>query len=91
VNIKVRQIEVDETTAAALESRAAEAGVSVRELLADMVALGTLSTKISSAEMNELDRQWEAIKAGEPTVAHDDVVHWLDSWGTSGFRPWKQR
>jgi hypothetical protein len=39
--------------------------------------------------LDELDRQWAAIKAGEPTVAHDDVVRWLDTWGTPGFRPWQ--
>jgi hypothetical protein len=33
-----RTIEVDDTTAATLEKRAAEAGLSVSELLADMVA-----------------------------------------------------
>jgi len=90
MNVKVRTIEVDDATAAALESRAAEAGLSVRELLAEMIAESGAS-RLSSAEMTELDRQWEAIKAGEPTVAHDDVVRWLDTWGTSGFRPWKDR
>ena len=88
MNVKVRKIEVDETTAEALESRAAAAGLSVRELLAEMIGE---ASRLSSAETAELDRQWQAIKAGEPTVAHDDVVHWLDTWGTSAFRPWKER
>jgi len=39
----------------------------------------------------DLDRQWAAIKAGDLTVAHDDVVRWLDPWGTSRFRSWKSR
>jgi len=43
------------------------------------------------AEIAELDGQWAAIKAGEPTVAHDDAVRWLDTWGTPGFRPWQGR
>jgi hypothetical protein len=90
MNIKIRRIEIDEATAEALEARAAEAGLSVRELLAEMVAVGSAS-RLPSAELAELDRQWDAIKAGEPTVAHDDVVHWLDTWGTSSFRPWKGR
>jgi hypothetical protein len=47
------------------------------------------SVRLSPEEINELDRQWAAIKAGEPTVAHDDVVRWLDIWGTPGFRPGK--
>ena len=47
------------------------------------------SGRLPSEEISELDRQWAAIKAGEPTVAHDDVVRWLDTWGTRGFRPWQ--
>ena len=90
MNVKVRRIEIDEATAEALEARAAEAGLSVRELLADMVAVGSAS-RLPSAELAELDRQWDAIKAGEPTITHDDVVRWLDTWGTQGFRPWKGR
>jgi hypothetical protein len=39
--------------------------------------------------LDALDRQWTAIKAGQPTVAHDDVVRRLDTWGTPGFRPWQ--
>jgi hypothetical protein len=89
MNIKVRQIEVDAETAAALEARAAEVGLSVRELLAEMVGLEKAPAKLSAAGLSDLDRQWAAIKAGEPTVAHDDVVRWLDTWGTSAFRPWK--
>jgi predicted transcriptional regulator len=91
MNAKVRTIEVDDATAAALEARAAETGLSVRELLAEMVALSDAMAEIAPAEMSELDRQWQAVKGGEPTVAHDDVVRWLDTWGTSRFRPWKGR
>ena len=90
MNVKVRRIEIDEATAEALEARAAEAGLSVRELLAEMVAVKGAS-QLPPTELAELDRQWDAIKAGEPTIAHDDVVRWLDTWGTSGFRPWKGR
>jgi predicted transcriptional regulator len=83
-----RTIEVDDATVAALESRAAEVGLSVPELLAELVAIEGASTKLPDAEITELDRQWAAIKAGEPTIAHDDVVRWLDTWGTPGFRAW---
>jgi hypothetical protein len=54
-----------------------------------MVCLEKAPAKLSGGELRDLDRQWAAIKAGEPTVAHDDVVRWLDTWGTSAFRPWK--
>jgi predicted transcriptional regulator len=86
-----RTIEVDDATAAALESRAAEAGLSVAELLAEMVTAEGGPSTLSDAEMSELDRQWDAIKAGEPTVAHDEVVRWLDTWGTPRFSPWKNQ
>jgi hypothetical protein len=49
------------------------------------------SVRLSREEINELDRQWADIKAGEPTVAHGDVARWLDTWGTPGFRPWQGR
>jgi predicted transcriptional regulator len=84
-----RTIEVDDVTAAALESRAAQVGLSVPELVAEMVAAHGASAELSDEEIAGLDRQWAAIKAGAPTVAHDDVVRWLDTWGTSRFRPWK--
>jgi hypothetical protein len=49
------------------------------------------SAKVSPEELTELDRQWATIKAGEPTVAHEDVVRWLDTWGTPDFRSWQGR
>jgi predicted transcriptional regulator len=91
MNVKLRKIEVDDATATALEARAAAVGVSVSELIAQLVSLSGEPAKVSSEEMDELDRQWAAIKAGEPTVAHADVVRWLDTWGTPGFRPWQAR
>jgi predicted transcriptional regulator len=91
MTVKLRKIEVDDATASALEARAAAAGVSVSELIAQLVSLAGGSATAPSGELDELDRQWAAIKAGEPTVAHDDVVRWLDTWGTPGFRPWQGR
>jgi predicted transcriptional regulator len=91
MNIKLRTIEVDDATATALETRAAEVGLSVPELVAELVAEKGASASLSPDEVDDLDRQWAAIKAGEPTVTHDDVVRWLDTWGTSGFRPWNDR
>jgi predicted transcriptional regulator len=86
-----RMIEVDAATAVALETRAAETGVSVSELLSDLIARHREPIDPSPAELAELDRQWAAIKAGEPTVPHERVVHWLDTWGTADFRPWPGR
>jgi predicted transcriptional regulator len=76
-----RTLEVDSDTAAALEHRAAETGLSVSDLLAEMVARQHAPAEASAADIAELDRQWAAIKAGEPTVPHDSVVRWLDTWG----------
>jgi predicted transcriptional regulator len=86
-----RTIEVDDATAAALESRAAEIGLSVPELLTEMVALQSAPVEVTSAELTELERQWASIESGEPTVPHEDVVRWLDSWGTPSFRPWHNK
>jgi len=86
-----RTIEVDDATAAALESRAAEAGLSVSELLAEMIAQRSEPAEASAEELAELDRQWASIKAGEPTVPHAEVVRWLDTWGSPGFKPWHER
>ena len=87
-----RTIEVDDATAIAIEARAAEAGLSVPELLAEMVALHIAPVEAPLAEeLAELDRQWAAIIAGESTIRHEDVVRWLDTWGTPGFRPWHGR
>jgi predicted transcriptional regulator len=86
-----RTIEVDGATAAALEQRAAETGLSVSDLLADLLKRHCEPAEASDSDMAALDRQWAAIKAGEPTVPHDQVVRWLDTWGTPAFKPWNDR
>jgi len=86
---KTQTIEVDEATAAELEARAAEAGVSVSDLLAGMIGRRSAPAQASREDLADLDRQWAAIKAGEPTVPNDQVVRWLDTWGTPDFKPWK--
>jgi hypothetical protein len=39
----------------------------------------------------ELDRRWKVVESGHATVAHEDVVRWLRTWGTPDFRPWSER
>jgi predicted transcriptional regulator len=46
---------------------------------------------INPDELAELDQRWAAIEAGEATVPHDEVVRWLETWGTPAFRPWRDR
>jgi hypothetical protein len=86
-----RNIEVDETTAATLESRAAERGLSVADLVAEMTAIHGNGSDLPRDEIAELDRQWRAIKSGEATVPHEKVVRWLQTWGTPSHRPWNDR
>ncbi len=88
---KTQTIEVDEVTAAMLKARAAEHGVSVSELLARMTALQDTAAALSPEDVAELDRQWASVKAGEPTVSHEEVVRWMKTWGTPAFRPWHKR
>jgi predicted transcriptional regulator len=90
VSGKTQTIEVDEETADALKLRAAERGVSVAQFLAD-IAIESGSVTVDSEEIAELDRRWALIEAGEATVPHHEVVKWLETWGTPGFRPWHKR
>jgi predicted transcriptional regulator len=83
-----RNIEVDEATASTLESRAAERGLSVSDLVAEMTAIHGTAAVSRRDEIAELDRQWKAIKAGKATVPHETVVRWLQTWGTPSYRPW---
>jgi predicted transcriptional regulator len=86
MNIKLRNIEVDAATADLLEARAAARGISVAELLAE-IASDRGPVAADAAEIAELDRRWAKVKSGEATVPHDDVVRWLDTWGTEAFKP----
>jgi hypothetical protein len=88
---KMQTIEVDEDTAATLTRRAASQGLSVAELVAEMTALQFTPMILPAEDIAELDRQWAAIKAGEPTTAHENVARWLRTWGTPAFRPWLER
>jgi predicted transcriptional regulator len=42
-------------------------------------------------ERAELDQRWVAVEAREATVPHDEVVRWLETWGTPAFTPWSKR
>jgi len=44
-----------------------------------------------AAELAELDRRWAAIEGGEPTVPHEEVARWPETWGTPAFKPWHER
>ncbi|HKG79115.1 MAG TPA: hypothetical protein VKA78_06845 [Pyrinomonadaceae bacterium] len=82
-------IEVDKPTADALKARAAERGISVAALLAE-VARESGPVAADAAEIAELDRRWTKVQSGEAT-AHDEVVRWLGTWGTPEFKRWHDR
>jgi predicted transcriptional regulator len=87
-NIK---IEVDQRTAGMLQARAAELGVTVSELVAELATLDSDPIVVESDEIAELDRRWKTIEAGQPTVPHERVVRWLRTWGTPRFRRWRDQ
>ncbi len=91
MNVKVRNIQVNDETAELLETRAAARGMSVSELVAELAHLDSDPFTVDAGALAELDRRWKAVDAGHPTVSHDEVVRWLRTWGTPAFRPWPER
>jgi predicted transcriptional regulator len=83
---KTETIEIDSDTASVLRERAARRGLSVSQLVAELVPLTDEDDSIA-----ELDRRWAAIESGEATVPHEEVERWLRTWGTPDFRPWSSR
>jgi hypothetical protein len=89
--MKTRTIEIDEATATALKTRAAERGMSVSELVAELVALDGEPIAVDSNEIVELDHRWQTVEEGQGTVSNAEVVRWLRTWGTPAFRPWQKK
>ena len=83
------KIEVDERTADVLQARAAELGVTVSELVAELASLDSDPVVVESDEIAELDRRWKKLEAGASTIRHEHVIRWLRTWGMPGFRPWR--
>jgi len=85
VQVKTETIGVDSETAAVLKTRAAERGISVAEVVAELVPPS------DDEVIAELDCRLAAIEAGEPTVPHEEVRAWLRTWGTPEFKPFRPR
>ncbi len=83
-------IEVDTHTAEVLETRAAELGMTVSQLIAELAVLDGAARHADADEVAELDRR-SARAAEGSRVSHDRVVQWLRTWGTPGFRSWPGR
>jgi predicted transcriptional regulator len=90
MNRRTDTIEVDKATADRLKARAAELGISVEELLATLVS-ETGVVRVDTDETAELDRRWARVEAGARTVRHEEVVRWLETWGTPEFKPWHEK
>jgi predicted transcriptional regulator len=89
--MKTRSIEVDDDTATALTQRAAERGVSVPELVAELVTLESGPVVAGAGDIAELDSRWKAFQAQSSVAASGDAVRWLQTWGTPAFRSWRKR
>jgi predicted transcriptional regulator len=60
-------------------------------VVADLVALDA-SVAVDTDDLAELERQWAAIESGEvPTVPHEEVARWLETWRTPAFKPWRDQ
>jgi len=57
--------------------------------LGELATLDNDPLVVDSNEIAELDRRWNKVEAGAPTIRHGRVVRWLRTWGKVGFRPWR--
>ena len=89
--MKTQTIEIDDGRATALQRRAAEQGVTVPELVAELATLAVSPVEAGVDDVAELDRRWRAFKAQDSVVSNDDVVRWLQTWGTPAFRSGRNR
>jgi predicted transcriptional regulator len=89
--MKTQTIEIDDDTATVLKQRAQERGLTVPELVAELVTLAASPVDADADEVAELDRRWNAFEAQGSVATNEDVVRWLQTWGTSTFRSWHKR
>ena len=89
--MKTQTIEIDDGTATALQRRAAERGVTVPELVAELATLAVSPVEADVDDVAELDRRWQAFETQDSVASNDDVVRWLQTWGTPAFRSWRNR
>jgi hypothetical protein len=99
MNVKLRQIEVDEETAALLEARAGARGLTVSEFLADIACnyevlppdLAEMRAKgegpWSPEALEEDDRRLAEFEHTREGVPWEEVKSWMQSWGTPNELP----
>jgi predicted transcriptional regulator len=89
--MKTQTIEIDQDTATALKQRAEERGMSVPELVAELAAFEASPAESDHDDIAELDRRWKAFEAQGSAISNEEVVRWLQTWGTPAFRSWRDR
>ena len=89
--MKTQTIEIDSDTATALKEHAEEQGITVSQLVAELVTVATGPVEADRDEIAELDRRWEAFGAQDSAASTEGVVRWLRTWGTPAFRSWLGR
>jgi hypothetical protein len=87
MDTKRRTIDVDAATAEMLEARALERGLSVSELLAELVEVAGDLPSVRPEEIAELERRWAEYQRTGEAYDHDEVEAWLRTVGTPDYRP----
>jgi predicted transcriptional regulator len=87
MNVKLRQIEVDEETALLLEARAGARGLTVSEFLADAAQWLDAVIVMDEPDVEEDIRRLEEFERTGLAIPGDEVKAWIDSWGTANELP----
>ena len=98
MNKKLRSIEVDVKTAKRLDTMAAELGLSVAELVAELAGEAALPKSLETLRkrgqgpwapsvLAEDARRTAALERTGKGVPWNEVRDWLRSWGTADERP----
>ena len=87
MNVKLRQIEVDEETAALLEGRAGARGMTVSEFLADAVGWLDAVVVMDEPDVEEDIRRLEEFERTGYAIPGDGIKALIDSWGTANELP----
>lgn len=81
-------VTLDSETAARLEKRADEVGMTPEQLVAALVRDDDGPDRIDVSDIADLEVRWAEVQAGGETVPHPEVKRWLKTWRTADFRPW---
>src|SRR5262245_56063928 len=98
MNVKLRKIEIEAETADALEAQAAARGISISELLADLVASDQLPPGLEEMRaagrgpwapeiLAEDARRLAAFQNTREGVPWNEIKAWMQSWGTPDELP----